>query len=408
MICARRDRGFVLITIVATIAVVLTLIGLAIDTGNLQLAKIRMQTAADAAALGAVQELRAGGTGGLAAAARDDAAANGYIDGQSSVEVSVHNPPASGYYTADTSAVEVIIRKDVKTFFMSLIGFHTMNVTARSVARRGPGTNCVYVLDPSASGALSASGNAIAQVRCGVVVNSTSNSALSVSGNARLTATAIQVAGGYSTSANAYVSPAPVVHSPAEPDPLSQVPAPAVGACSQTGFSLSGSQSRTITEGVYCNGISVSAGAHLTLSPGTYILKGGGVSISGYSTVTGTGVTFYNTAGGGFAYSPVSMSGQAAIQLSAPASGPRAGILFFQDRSISSGAANSIAGGSTSYFNGALYFPTTALSYSGGSAGRYTIVVAKTLNFSGGTTLNNDYSTLPDGPPVKGSAALGE
>jgi hypothetical protein len=58
--------------------------------------------------------------------------------------------------------------------------------------------------------------------------------------------------------------------------------------------------------------------------------------------------------------------------------------------------------------NGTLYFPTTALTFMGGSSSAYTIIVADTVNFSGGATLNNNYSSLPGGSPVKGGATLSE
>ena len=45
-----RSSGFVLIAMLASTVVLLTIVGLAIDTGHLQLVKVRMQTAADAAA----------------------------------------------------------------------------------------------------------------------------------------------------------------------------------------------------------------------------------------------------------------------------------------------------------------------------------------------------------------------
>src|SRR3954454_7383144 len=104
MVWRRRAGGFILVTMVAAIVVVLSIIGLAIDTGHLQLVKVRMQTAADAAALGAVQELRANGAANIIPAARADAAANGFADGQSAVTVTVRTPPLSGYYTADSTA----------------------------------------------------------------------------------------------------------------------------------------------------------------------------------------------------------------------------------------------------------------------------------------------------------------
>lgn len=86
-------------------------------------------------------------------------------------------------------------------------------------------------------------------------------------------------------------------------------------------------------------------------------------------------------------------------------------MLFFQDRSISNTSQNTVSGGSATIFQGALYFPSTPLVYSGGSSNThaaYTIIVANTINFSGGSYLNNDYSSVTGGSPIKGSAVLGE
>lgn len=392
----------------ASIVVLLALVGLAIDGGRLQLAKMRMQAAADAAALGGVNELKASGLARVSDAARANAAANGFTNGTALVTIVVNNPPSSGYYTGDATAVEVIIQQSVGTLFMGLLGFHDMPVTARSVARRGPGPNCLYTLDPAGSGALSASGGAIVRVNCGVMVESTSATAITLSGGASLTATAVNVAGNYTVSGGAVISPTPAVQATPEADPLISIAAPSVGACSQTGYSISSGGAATISEGVYCNGISISGGSSLHLNPGTYVLNGGGLSISGNSTLTGTGVTFYNTAGPGYSYGQISLSGGATVQLRAPVSGPLTGILFFQDRSIQSGAASSITGGANSYFDGALYFPTTSLTYAGGTSTDYTIIVARRLTFSGGTVLNSDYSSLVGGSPVKGTGQLSE
>jgi hypothetical protein len=144
------------------------------------------------------------------------------------------------------------------------------------------------------------------------------------------------------------------------------------------------------------------------MAAGTYILLGGGLSVSGGSTLTGTGVTFYVTGGPGHSYGAVDLSGGTNLQLSAPTTGPLAGILFYQDPSITSPAASSLSGGTDTIFNGALYFPTSAVNYSGGAASAYTILVSKTVSITGGTTLNSNYSSLPNGSPVKGYAALSE
>jgi hypothetical protein len=43
-------------------------------------------------------------------------------------------------------------------------------------------------------------------------------------------------------------------------------------------------------------GIKVSDNGSIMLRPGLYYLKGGGLAVSGYGTVTGEGVTIYNDA----------------------------------------------------------------------------------------------------------------
>src|ERR1041384_4895552 len=95
--CRRPIHGFVLVTMMVSTVALLTIIGLAIDTGHLQLVKVRMQTAADSAALGAVQARRAAGSADVVASARSDAGANGFTHGQNSVTVNANSPPSTGF-----------------------------------------------------------------------------------------------------------------------------------------------------------------------------------------------------------------------------------------------------------------------------------------------------------------------
>jgi hypothetical protein len=350
------------------------------------------------------------GAANAVGAAKGDAGLNGFSDGVNSVTVTVNNPPASGSYTSDPTAVEVIVAQSVKPLFMGVLGFGSTNVRARSVARLGSSGTCFYTLDPTASGAFTASGGVNVQVNCGVMINSSSASALTASGGSLVTATGINVVGGYSSSGGAVFTPAPVTHLIASPDPLSTLTAPAVGGCGYgtQKYKVSGGVAVTLDPGVYCNGISISGGATVTLNPGTYILLGGGLSVSGGSSLTGSGVTFYNTKNAGNSYGPISFSGGTTENLSAPTTGALAGILIFQDRSVTGGGNSDLTGGTTMTLNGAVYFPTTALSFSGGTAAHYTLIVSKTVSFSGGVTVNSDYSSLPNGSPIKASASMCE
>jgi Putative Flp pilus-assembly TadE/G-like len=403
-------RGFVLITMLCCLVVLVAFLGLAIDAGYLELVKTRMQTAADAAALGGVQEIKMNGVANLLAAARNDAALNGFTDGQHAVTVTVHNPPSGGYSAADSTGVEVVVAQQVSTFFMGIVGSWSVNLQARAVAHQGSGTTCLHVLDQAAAAAFSASGGANVQISCGVQVESASATAFKVWGGTTVTASSIGVFGG-SSVVNATVTPTPVTGTPRQGDPLAYVLAPAVGnTCPNLNTSIGGGLTRTLNPGIYCNGITLSNGSNITFNPGTYILKGGGLDIGGGVTATGSGVTFYNTAGGGYTYGPFTFHNGPNITFSAPTTGPLAGILFFQDRGIVSPLVNSLFGGSTFSLVGSLYFPTTPISYSGGTnvSGTYSIIVAKTATFSGGCKMNNDYSSLPGGNPIKGNALISE
>ena len=127
-----------LVNIAVSATVLLAIVGLAIDTGYLQFVKTRMQAAADAAAVGGAQEIKLNGAANVVAASMADAALNGFTNGVNSVGVIVNNPPASGSYTSSPTAVEVIVSQNVGTLFMQLLGFASVDVRARAVARRAP------------------------------------------------------------------------------------------------------------------------------------------------------------------------------------------------------------------------------------------------------------------------------
>jgi hypothetical protein len=401
-------RGFVLVTMMLSLVALLAFLGLAIDVGYQQWVKTAMQTAADAAALGGTQELRASGSSNLVSSAKADAAANGFTDGRNSVSITVNNPPATGYSTSDTSAVEVLISQSVPTFFMQMLGFYSGMVQVRAVARVGGGTNCFYVLNPTMASALSVSGGVTVQFACGVQVNSTSNTALTVTGGSHVTAPYIAVAGKYTVNGGSTMSPAPAQGASPLSDPMASLPRPTVGNCDYTSVSIGNGNTTTLNPGTYCKGISLAGGSTVTFNPGTYVIKGGGLTISNGSHVTGNGVTFYNSYAAGYTYAPFTFNGGTTVTLTAPTTGSYAGILLFQDPTVVSALRNTFSNGTTSTLTGTLYFPTTGLDYSGGATAAYTIIVADNVTFSGGTTVNSNYSSLPGGSPVKGNTILSE
>ncbi|MGH7916615.1 MAG: pilus assembly protein TadG-related protein, partial [Candidatus Binataceae bacterium] len=409
--CRRRQQGQVMLLTVLGLGVMVAMMAVATDVGYMWHVKRRMQTAADAAALAGAAMIQ-GGSSAVLAAARQDASLNGFTNGSDGVVLTVNYPPQSGPDSGNSDYVETLLSQPQATFLLNVLGIARVNVGARAVAYAESAPGCMYVLDRTAQKAMSLSGGVDVAASCGTIVNSSNTDALDVTGGSVLQTSAAGVAGQAQTSGGgAIVNLTGQTLTPKDgivpvPDPLAAVTAPAVGGCTYSGTQnlnayLASQQPPysghyTINPGIYCGGIKASNGTAITLNPGTYILAGGGLSLQTGSTFTGSGVTFYDTIGAAAGYSgansgygPVSFAGGTSATLSAPTDGPLAGILFFQDRGVTSGAASTFAGGADMTLAGALYFSTTQLNYSGGANAAYTIIVADTLNFTGGAALNS-------------------
>ena len=389
------------------LVVLIGFVALAVDVGLLWSQRRQMQTAADASSNAGATALRYNQN--YKSAAADTLKLNGFSDGVNGVTVAVNNPPSRGAYSGNVSYVEVVVQQPEPTYFLRVLGYNTVNVSARAVSSSITSPNCIYALDPSASGAVHTDGGDVLTSTCGLIVDSNSSTAITSDGS--VTATSVGVVGGYSGTVKVSAggkSGTVTTGIAALGDPLAYVQAPTVGSCNPTyptGVNLS-TGSLTLNPGTYCGGFTVSNSASLHLNPGTYVLKGGGINLSGNSSLTGTGVTIYNT-GTSSTYKPISMlNDNGTVDLSAPTSGSLTGILFFQDRSITSTAAN-VLGGGAGKLEGALYFPTTPILLNAGQStnAAYTIVVAKTINIqTNAFSINNNYSSLSGGSPIKSTA----
>jgi hypothetical protein len=174
-------------------------------------------------------------------------------------------------------------------------------------------------------------------------------------------------------------------------------------SCDQTNLTVNGT-SQSLFPGVYCGGLIISGGANVTLNPGLYVMTpfngtNHGLTISGTSTVSGDGVTFFNAAGS----ASVSITSTGTVSLTAPTSGSYSGILVAQDPTNTSSAT--VDGGTNPKFEGAFYFPNlnTQLTIDDiGSSAAYTILVAGSLDIRGNNNLlGSNYFSLSNGSPIK-------
>jgi hypothetical protein len=144
------------------------------------------------------------------------------------------------------------------------------------------------------------------------------------------------------------------------------------------------------------------------MSPGTYIMAGGGLTINSLAIVAGSGVTVYNTSSAGWAcsssygYAPISIAGQTSVTLTAPSTGALAGILFFGNRTgcgTPGSCQDKIVGGALDTFNGALYFKSDQLLFSGNrSSNGCMVVVADIITITGNSSFAN--TGCPTNPVV--------
>jgi FG-GAP-like repeat/PKD domain/FG-GAP repeat len=258
-----------------------------------------------------------------------------------------------------------------------------------NVVTIAPGS--IYVLDPTAGGALTLSGNADINIPGNLVVDSNSSSALSASGNAAVHAAAISVKGNFKKSGNATLSPTPVTGISSIADPLASLSLPSLTGLTNYGaVSVAGNSTVTLSPGIYTS-IQMSGNAIVTMSPGTYIIKGGGFSVSGNARVSGSGVFIFNagssyngtTDGGSFG--ATTLSGNGTISLTPPTSGTYNGILIFQARDNTK--ALTFSGNSMQGTNGTIYAPAAQLVESGnaqiGSSSNPISLIVDTLSISG-------------------------
>ena len=387
-----------------TLPVLILLCGLTIDLGRLELVQERMQTAADSAAISAELEAERG-TGNWVTLGQEDAAQNGFTNGQNNTTVSVVQFANYGAYNGRYDGLQVTITQQVKTIFMGALNGGYMTATARSVAQITP---CIYTIG---TGALQ---NQSLMVFTGSLLGDSCpvySTSINVLSNGHIAVEAVNVSGSASSSSNAgFVYPSPLYNVPVVPDPLAYVTSPSFGSCNHTSYKLT-SGTATLSPGTYCKGLNIS-NATVTLNPGLYIITGGATWSN--ATVSGAGVTLFFTSGGGGGYGQFLIQNGSNVTISAAndnSAGATPGILVFGDRNwVATAAQDFQLISSTMSGDGIWYIPHAGLevwSAVNYTAPHYLGVVADNI-FTAGTIFTpvNNYSYVATGNPFRTKAPL--
>lgn len=400
----REQSGSVLVYTALMLPFLLGAAGLGVDATIWFLDKRVMQNVADATAITAAHVVADGGSAAAAAeAATTEAAGLGYPVG-SSFAISVNTPPANGPNTGKAGFAEVIVETRRMPLLVSFVRKTEVAIQGRAVA--GPlvdGRHCVIALDLTMDAALEFTGTADVDVGCGVASNSNSRQAVLISGNATLNAEPAQAYGDILVQGSATLNSNQPVQSlsqrvvdPYGPEARGLQP-PLPSPCDETSRLLVNGDT-TLTPGRYCGGIKINGGS-VEFEAGTFVIDGGDFEAGGTATLTGTGVTFVFTADNPNDIGGLKITGGPTANLTAPGSegGLYAGVLFYQDQAAPSfqGAGlirNSVLGGASTDFKGAIYFPNQEVVFSGGAGGTNSClqIVARKVTFSGNANIAHD------------------
>lgn len=397
----RTRRGQIVMFVGLLFPVLLGFLGLSLDIGFMYHVKRRLQTAADAGAMGGAREIWRANTTLVTSAAKNDVTLNGYDD--KNATVTVNNPPASGPHAGDAGFVEVIISQQAPTFFMRIIDQQSTLIKARAVAGLARGAEyCVLALNPTQPGALTVGGTATLDTTCGVMVNSSDPKALTENGGGCVYASGIGSSGGYTSGGADCFTPKPVTGVPPAIDPLGYMTPPPRPTTVRSAKTLKINGTVTLDPGLYVGGIWIQSGANVTFNPGVYYIDQDWLAVSGSAVLNGTGVTFYttNTSGKKANWGTFQISGGIVGSLKAPSSGPYAGVLFWADRNTPNDPAfwSVINGGSDLNLEGAIYLPSVNVSYTGtGSSAGWSMLIADSITVTGNALVQGNYSasTVP-------------
>jgi Flp pilus assembly protein TadG len=392
---------------------------LAVDGGQLFAERRTAQNAADNAALAAAYALCIDEDPATAALA--SAASNGYNNDGTTNTVTLDNPPTSGDYSGDDEFSVATVHSHRDTIFAQVIGFNDLEVTSSATSRCRKSfeygvlalttRNDIHGLEVTGNGNLTVDGG-------GIMSNSTHpHGAVYDTGSGDIVAEAIHANGGVTCTGTCSPAPEggwPVVPDPlaglAPPDPLTLARPPvqstpdASDPCTTpNGYAgldvdFNGNRTITLNPGVYC-GIHGDGGVNFILNPGIYYIDGPGgfVKEAGNSSTTGSEIVIYlsPTAGG------VDLRGNYNVNISAPTSGPYAGMVFYADRTYT---RDILMSGNLSWNAvGTFYAAGSHLDLSGNSTINTlsSMVIADTITLGGSASMTVDYDPgLNVAPPT--------
>jgi hypothetical protein len=390
------ERGNALIIMGASLPLVMGAAGLASDTIQWALWNRELQRAADSAAIAGVYAVAK--SYDVEDAVNTDLAHNNHV-ADFTVDTDIQHAPTAGGYTADVNAVRVELEAEKQLSFSSMFMTAAPTIHATATATIVPtGDYCVVSLESTSTTGISVGGTADVDLGCGMITNSTSMDAAVAFGSSDVDASPIAAVGGIDASDNWSDDVQLLPFTLAQEDPFASIDPPTPSSCSNFPNNNPGSTlDLSAQTGVICYKSDMDIKGDVTLGAATYVLDaadlninntGAKLSCNGCTIILTSSTASTNPSSIG----NVTFNGGAEIDLVAPSSGTYAGISLYQDRRAENcNNCNNVNGNSNSSFQGAFYFPSQELIFTGTSGMTTTCVqmVARRVTFSGTSAISN-------------------
>lgn len=394
----RNESGAFAIVFSLCAAVLLGFVALGIDTYRWHRTRSDMTAVADSAALAAASKL----TLSQALDLGDEVTPLAVSTAESFIAAQLGNGFASNINVDPASGiVTVSIKARGTTTFAQTIGFQGADIGVTSQAQATISktvTACIIALEPSAPVGIDFSlGGTIIANDCAIWSNATSEtSSIDANGSGLVEASRTCAVGGIAKG-SLDIQPAAQTHCPPVVDPLAAWSPPiSVPVCDKAPVLKFDEGAQTLSPGVYCGGIKVGGSTQLTLEPGIYYIVDDGLKVNGGANVVGHGVTIVSMGNN----ASIDFLGNSGVELSAPTTGPTAGLVLAGGRDQPQ-VASMIGGGASSRLLGTVYLPSHDLGFGGNTEVSmptdFTVLIARTLKFHGGATfeIRSDHANSP-------------
>jgi hypothetical protein len=387
----RSDISGVVAPIVALVVLMLVgSIALAVDYNIWVSQRYRMQKQVDAAVIAVANAMATSSSTDAQAVAAAYFMANGGLNGALIVEAN----------TA-VRTVALSLKESGPRYFSPVYLNKDPILAVAAEASYGPpnGRLCVVALDSNISTGIKLTGNGVLTAPdCILWSNSTATSSLTLDKTVGVTAAQICAVGGISNTSQGSVIPNPQSNCSKVPDPFQDLQLPIPIGCDYTNFTSS-EPIIALLPGVYCGGITISSDT-VTAAPGIYVMKDGGMTIKGLSSVRLDEVTIYligKDVG-------VEVSGDSVLSITAPSYGPTKGIAIAMDPATIPKTTTTFSGNAQIYISGIVHLPNQQLAISGNTRGvaelADAMLIAKNITFGGGAQWKwTAVDKLPPPPP---------